>query len=123
MAAAFRETLISQIPALQLLMALGYEYLTPAEVLALRGQCKREVLLSGVLAPWLRAHNVIEARGQRVAFSEANIQTAIRRLTDEPLAAAMVASSPAELARGIGMGSESPVVCGWPGGFVWSSSP
>lgn len=32
-----REKLISQIPALQVLMHLGYEYLTPAEALALRG--------------------------------------------------------------------------------------
>ena len=40
---AFREELISQIPALQLLMALGYQYLTPDETLALPGQSEREV--------------------------------------------------------------------------------
>jgi len=40
---AFRETLISQIPALQLLMAPGYRYLTPAEALALRGQSERVI--------------------------------------------------------------------------------
>ena len=34
---SFREQLISQIPALQLLMAMGREYLMPEEVLALRG--------------------------------------------------------------------------------------
>ena len=34
---AFREELISQIPALQLLKAMGYRYLTPAEALNLRG--------------------------------------------------------------------------------------
>ena len=33
---SFREQLISQIPALQLLMGLGYRYLTPEETLALR---------------------------------------------------------------------------------------
>ena len=70
---AFREALISQIPALQLLMALGYHYLTPAEALALRGESEREVLLTGVLAPWLREHNAIEHRGRRLPFSEANI--------------------------------------------------
>ena len=32
---AFREELISQIPALQLLMAIGWEYLTPDEAMAL----------------------------------------------------------------------------------------
>jgi hypothetical protein len=31
---AFKEELISQIPALQLLQAMGYRYLTPAEALA-----------------------------------------------------------------------------------------
>ena len=35
---SFREELISQIPALQLLMAMGWEYLTPDETLALRAQ-------------------------------------------------------------------------------------
>ncbi len=79
----FREVLISQMPALQLLMALGYEYLSPAEALALRGNSEREVLLEGVLAPWLRAHNAIQRRGERVPFREANIQAAVRRLSDE----------------------------------------
>ena len=39
---AFREQLISQIPALQLLLSLGWEYLTPDETLALRGYSSRE---------------------------------------------------------------------------------
>ena len=34
----FDEVLISKIPALQLLMAMGWEYLTPDETLALRAQ-------------------------------------------------------------------------------------
>jgi hypothetical protein len=33
-AVSFREELISQIPALQLLMAMGYAYLTPDDALA-----------------------------------------------------------------------------------------
>jgi hypothetical protein len=36
--ASFREKLISQIPALRLLMALGWEHLPPDEALALRGK-------------------------------------------------------------------------------------
>ncbi|NLT72696.1 MAG: hypothetical protein GXX94_00670 [Chloroflexi bacterium] len=83
MSLSFREELISQIPALRLLMALGYTYLQPSEALALRGNSERLVLLEGVLAPWLRAHNVVERRGARVPFSESNIQAAIRRLRDE----------------------------------------
>ena len=39
---SFREQLISQIPALQLLMAMGWQYLTPDEALALRAHPSRE---------------------------------------------------------------------------------
>ncbi len=38
----FSKTLISHIPALQLLTALGHEYVTPAEALALRGLRERD---------------------------------------------------------------------------------
>ena len=45
---SFREELISQIPALRLLMAMGYQYLTPDEALSLRGGKKGNVILEGV---------------------------------------------------------------------------
>ena len=48
---AFGEELISQIPALRLLMALGYDYLTPEEALALRCNSERRVL--PVMAPFV----------------------------------------------------------------------
>jgi len=51
---SFREELISQIPALQLLMGLGYEYLTPDDALAKRGGKFRNVILEDVLLNWLR---------------------------------------------------------------------
>ena len=44
---SYREELISQIPALQLLMAMGWQYLTPAEALALRGGKKGAVVPHG----------------------------------------------------------------------------
>ena len=81
---SYQELRISQIPALQLLMALGYEYLTPDEALALRGGKKSAVVLSDVLADWLRANNAIVYKGDEYAFSEANISEALRRLTDVP---------------------------------------
>ncbi|MHB1317674.1 MAG: type I restriction endonuclease subunit R [Anaerolineae bacterium] len=97
MSLSFREELISQIPALHLLMALGYTYLTPEEALELRGNSERQVLLEGVLAPWLREHNAIEGAGrhagERVPFSEGNIQAAIRRLRDEPMANGLIAAN------------------------------
>ncbi|NLF75676.1 MAG: type I restriction endonuclease subunit R [Chloroflexi bacterium] len=81
----FREVYSSQIPALQMLMALGYEYLSPAEALRLRGGSPREVVLTGVLEPWLRAHNRVEFRGESREFDDTAIQTALRRLLDQPI--------------------------------------
>ena len=46
---SFLEDLISQIPALMLLEKLGYVYLTPVEVLELRGYDTANVLLEPVL--------------------------------------------------------------------------
>jgi len=76
------EDAISQVPALQFLQALGYTYLTPAEALALRGGKRRNVILEGVLAEWLRANNSVRYKGQEVPFSEGNIAAAVQALTD-----------------------------------------
>ena len=42
---SYREELISQIPA-QLVINLGFEYLTPAQVLEMRGRRERNVVLT-----------------------------------------------------------------------------
>ena len=76
------EDAISQVPALQLLQALGYTYLTPGEALALRGGKRSQVLLEGVLADWLRAHNAVRYKGEELPFSEGNIAAAIQALTE-----------------------------------------
>ena len=81
---SYREALISQIPALQVLQALGYRYLTPAEALAARGGRLANVLLEDVLAAQLRKLNRIRHKGREHAFSDANIAEAIRRLKNEP---------------------------------------
>jgi type I restriction enzyme R subunit len=78
-----REKWISQIPALQLLINLGWEYLTPQEAYAARGGKAASVLLDRVLEEQLRRINKIEFRGHTEPFAEGNIATAIRRLTDE----------------------------------------
>ena len=80
---ATREKLISQIPALQVLINLGWEYLTPEEALEARGGKNASVLLDRVLEEQLRVMNHIDFRGQTEPFSEGNIATAIRRLKDE----------------------------------------
>ncbi|GAB4208409.1 MAG: HsdR family type I site-specific deoxyribonuclease [Roseiflexaceae bacterium] len=89
---AYREAVSSQIPAAQLLLALGWQYLTPDEALALRAGRQKNVVLTGVLEPWLRANNQIEARGQRLAFSDANIRLAVERLVDEPFQSLILTS-------------------------------
>ncbi len=76
------EELISQIPALQVLMYLGYEYLTPEEALSLRGSKYRNVLLEDVLTAWLRAHNRIQFKGlpsfETASWWEVSIKTRCR---------------------------------------------
>jgi len=76
----FNEKYLSQIPALQVLVNLGFEYLTPEQVLAERGGKLGNVLLEGVLRKQLKAINRIQYKGQEFLFSEENIQSAIQRL-------------------------------------------
>lgn len=91
----YLEDLRSQIPAIQVLCALGghgltgeeaprWQYLSREEALHLRGGRTGQVVLSGILKPWLAAHNRIETRGETHEFTEANLTEAVRRLTDEP---------------------------------------
>ena len=78
----FSELTRSQLPALHLLQNLGYTYLSPREVLALRGGRADAVLLEGVLLGWLAKHNEIQYHDQRYPFSEGNIHAAIQVLKE-----------------------------------------
>lgn len=79
---SFLEDHISQIPALQLLQNLGWQYLTPAEAVAPRGGKLGNVLLETVLVNQLRKINRIRFKGGEHEFSEANIQSAVQGLKD-----------------------------------------
>ncbi len=79
---SFLEDDISQIPALQLLQNLGWEYLTPQETVTLRAGKLSSVMLEGVLVPQLRKFNKIRFKGGEYEFSEANIQSAIQALRE-----------------------------------------
>jgi type I restriction enzyme R subunit len=79
---SYRELTASQIPALRLLMTLGWQYLTPAEALEARGGKRSAVLLEGVLLAWLRTHNHIQHQGRQVPFSESNLALAVNKLRD-----------------------------------------
>jgi len=78
-----KEDHISQVPALQVLQNLGYQYLTPDEAMRHRGGRTSNVLLEGILAEQLRKINHIRFRGQTHAFSEGNIQSAIQDLKSQ----------------------------------------
>ena len=78
---SYREELISQIPAAQLLINLGYEYLPPSQALEMRGRWERNVVLTGLLEDWLRENNRFEYKGQAHTFSQNAIAEAVRRLT------------------------------------------
>lgn len=86
---AYQELTSSQLPALQLLMQMGWQYLTPAEALELREGREKNVVLTGVLEAWLRGRTY-ERKGQRYAFSEKSIKEALRKLTQEPFRSLIV---------------------------------
>lgn len=79
---SFREDQISQIPALQLLQALGYKYLTPKEAEDARGGRLGNVLLEGILTDQLRKINTIRFKGGEYPFSEGNILSAVQALKE-----------------------------------------
>jgi type I restriction enzyme, R subunit len=74
------ESYQSQIPALQLLINLGYTYLTPSAALGERLGKQTNVLLENILRVQLKKINRIYHKGQEFLFSEENIQSAIQKL-------------------------------------------
>lgn len=66
----FNEKHLSQIPALQLLINLGFNYLTPAQALSQRGGRLSNVLLEEVLRDSLKRINRIQHKGGAYLFSE-----------------------------------------------------
>src|SRR5689334_17271418 len=79
---SFREDHASQIPAIQTLINLGYEYISTEEAVRLRGGKLTGVLLDGVLEAQLPKLNAIQTKGQTYPFSEGNIQSGIAALKD-----------------------------------------
>ncbi len=76
----FNEKYLSQIPALQLLINLGYQYLSPSEALTRRQGKAGNVLLENILRGQLKQINRIQYKGREFLFSEENIQSAIQKL-------------------------------------------
>ncbi|MCY3675309.1 MAG: HsdR family type I site-specific deoxyribonuclease [Paracoccaceae bacterium] len=76
----FNEKYLSQIPALQQLMKLGYKYLRPEQIFNLRGGKYSNVILESILRDQLQKFNRIHYKGNEYHFSEANIQEAIQKI-------------------------------------------
>ncbi|MDD4272578.1 MAG: HsdR family type I site-specific deoxyribonuclease [Desulfobacter postgatei] len=74
------EKYLSQIPALQLLIGLGFEFLTPAEAIRERQNRTSNVLLESILRNQLKEINRIRYKGREYLFSEENVQSAIQKL-------------------------------------------
>ncbi|MEK4886021.1 type I restriction endonuclease subunit R [Bacillus sp. FSL W8-1127] len=85
---SYDERFISQVPAIEVLQKLGYQYLLPEEAERMRGNL-HHVLLTTVLEEKLKELNSYEYQGQIYQFSESNIRQAIRDL-DEPLTNGLV---------------------------------
>lgn len=82
---SFVEDHVSQIPAIQLLINMGYEYISPSKALAWRGEKTSQVLFQEVLKTQLQRINKIQRKGQEYAFSEANINSAVIAIKDLPI--------------------------------------
>jgi len=83
---SFKEDHISQVPALQMLVNLGYTYLSPADAERLRGGKTTNVLLEDVLRKQLKEINSIRVSTSKTSiFSDENIERGILALKNLPL--------------------------------------
>ncbi len=77
---SYLEKVQCQLPALQLLLQLGWNYLTPAQCVALRGGRFGAAILDRILADHIRDNCRFEFKGREHAFSENAIQNAVQAL-------------------------------------------
>ncbi|HEX4374007.1 MAG TPA: HsdR family type I site-specific deoxyribonuclease, partial [Puia sp.] len=83
---SFQEDHISQVPALQLLQKLGYEYLSQEEALEMRGNKTSNVILEKILRKQLKEINSIKVSSAKTSyFTDANIEAGILALKDLPM--------------------------------------
>jgi type I restriction enzyme R subunit len=91
---SFKEDHISQIPALQMLVNLGYTYLNPAEAERLRGGRTSNVLLEDILRKQLREINSIRVSATKPSiFTDENIERGIQALKNLPMNEGYIAAS------------------------------
>ena len=77
---SYLEKVQSQLPALQLLNQMGWQYLTPEQTVTLRSGRLSSTILEPVLVDFIRDHARYEFKGQSRPFTENAIQTAVQAL-------------------------------------------
>lgn len=91
---SFKEDHISQIPALQMLVNLGYTYLSPVEADRQRGGKTTNVLLDDVLRKQLKEINSIRVSATKTSiFTAENIERGILALKSLPMNEGYIAAS------------------------------
>lgn len=96
MSLSFKENNISQIPALKMLQKLGYKYLSPDEVMRLRGNSTSNVLIEPILRDQLTRINTVQVSSYRTTvFSEQNIIAGIDALKNLPMSEGYISASQA----------------------------
>ncbi len=79
---SYLEKIQSQLPALHLLMQLGWEYLPPDEANRMRGDRLGGAILEPLLVDYIRAHCRFTFKGAVHPFTENAIQGAVQKLKD-----------------------------------------
>ncbi|MCX2679618.1 type I restriction endonuclease subunit R [Galbibacter sp. EGI 63066] len=92
---SFKEDHISQLPALKLLMNMGWKYLSPEQALEARGGRTSNVLLETILKSQLQIINAIEYKGKEFPFSDVNVNNAILAIRDLPVQDGFIAANKA----------------------------
>ena len=77
---SYLEKMQSQLPALQLLIQLGWKYLSPEETVKLRGDRLGTTILEPILLDHIRTHCHFEFKGKSHLFTENAIQNAVQKL-------------------------------------------
>jgi type I restriction enzyme R subunit len=83
--ANFDEAKQSQLPAVELLINMGYKYLSPAEVDVQRNKDQSKFILQDIAFKKLMEINWYNDMGINCRFSEKNVHTAIQELENIPL--------------------------------------
>jgi len=97
-----REEVAAKLPALHVMMAMGWQYLSPSDALTLLGS-ERAVLLVDVLRARLAKHR-FEFKGKRHPLSAGAIDAVIREISATPLGEGLIPANKAidiHLTKGI----------------------